>query len=126
MRWKNRERFIVKSLQSALGRVSDPVLERFLSSTGRTGHLTHLGVDGFVGNGQKAFVIEVKNRKQMLAKDIVLALMQLVSKAKEYKRKPILALSFADDVPREIERNWLLVPLSAFVELVGEENESDT
>jgi hypothetical protein len=61
-RWKRKERSAIKALQATFGRVSDPSLARLLTSTGRVGHLTRFGVDGFVGDNP-GYAVEVKARE---------------------------------------------------------------
>ncbi len=121
-RWKYREREAVKAIQAVLGRVNDPSLSALVTATGRVGHLTHLGVDGIVGNGDTGAVIEVKARKGMVSADIRTALEQLTDVANALRRWPVLVLSFVEDVPATVERNWVLVPLS-FLERLAYERE---
>jgi len=119
-RWKYREREAVKTLQAILGRVKDPSLIALVTATGRVGHLTHLGADGIVGDGDTGAVIEVKARKGMVSADIRSALVQLTEIANALQRWPILVLSFVEDVPATVERNWVLVPVSLLERLVYE------
>lgn len=121
-RWKYREREAVKTIQAVLGRVKDPSLSALVTATGRVGHLTHLGVDGIVGNGDFGAVVEVKARKGMVSSDIRAALEQLTEVANALQRWPVLVLSFVEDVPATVERNWVLVPLS-FLERLAYERE---
>jgi len=119
-RWKYREREAVKTLQAILGRVKDPSLIALVTATGRVGHLTHLGADGIVGDGDTGAVIEVKARKGMVSADIRSALVQLTEIANALQRWPILVLSFVEDVPATVERNWALVPVSLLERLAYE------
>ena len=119
-RWKYREREAVKTLQTILGRVKDPSLIALVTATGRVGHLTHLGADGIVGDGDTGAVVEVKARKGMVSADIRSALVQLTEIANVLQRWPILVLSFVEDVPATVERNWALVPVSLLERLAYE------
>jgi hypothetical protein len=119
-RWKYREREAVKTLQAILGRVKDPSLIALVTATGRVGHLTHLGADGIVGDGDTGAVVEVKARKGMVSADIRSALVQLTEIANALQRWPILVLSFVEDVPAAVERNWALVPVSLLERLAYE------
>jgi hypothetical protein len=106
--------------------VSDPSLARLLTSTGRVGHLTRFGVDGFVGNNP-GFVVEVKARKRMLTKPMINTILQTVDEAARFNRVPLVAVVFGDDVPKrtasgvKVERNWVLIPFSELKKLVGKE-----
>jgi hypothetical protein len=119
-RWKYREREAVKTLQAILGRVKDPSLIALVTATGRVGHLTHLGADGIVGDGDTGAVVEVKARKGMVSADIRSALVQLTEIANALQRWPILVLSFVEDVPATVERDWVLVPVSLLERLAYE------
>jgi hypothetical protein len=83
--------------------VSDPTLARLLTSTGRVGHLTRFGVDGFVGDNP-GFAVEVKARKKMLTKPAIDALLQTIDRAARFERIPLFAIVFGDDVPARTEK----------------------
>jgi hypothetical protein len=106
--------------------VSDPSLARLLTSTGRVGHLTRFGVDGFVGNNP-GFAVEVKARKRMLTKQTIDALLQTVDRAAQFNRIPLVAVVLGDDVPArtasgvKVPREWVLIPLGELKKLVGKE-----
>jgi len=125
-RWKRKEREVIKFLQAAFGRVSDPTLARLLTRTGRVGHLTRFGFDGIVGN-EPGFIVEVKARKGMLAKQTIEALLQTVDRAAQFDRIPLLAVVLGDDVPArtasgaKVDREWVLIPLRELKRLVGKE-----
>ena len=125
-RWKRKEREVIAALQAIFGRVSDPSLARLLTRTGRVGHLTRFGVDGFVGNNP-GFVVEVKARKRMLTKPMINTILQTVDEAARFNRVPLVAVVFGDDVPKhtaskvKVERNWVLIPLSELKKLVRKE-----
>jgi len=129
-RWKRKERGVLKALQATFGRVSDPSLARLLSSTGRVGHLTRFGVDGFVGN-DPGFVVEVKARKRMLTKPTLDALLQTIDRAARYERIPLFVLVFGDDVPTRtengarVDREWVMMPRRVLDELVGKERKDE-
>jgi len=129
-RWKRKERDALRALQATFGRVSDPSLARLLSSTGRVGHLTRFGVDGFVGN-DPGFVVEVKARKRMLTKPTLDALLQTIDRAARYERIPLFVLVFGDDVPTRtengarVDREWVMMPRRVLDELVGKERKDE-
>ena len=129
-RWKRKERTAVKALQAIFGRVSDPTLARLVTSTGRVGHLTRLGVDGFVGNNP-GYVVEVKARKGMLTKPAIEALLQTIDRAKRFDRIPLFVVVFGNDVPARtengawVEREWVMIPRRVLEELVRKQNEEN-
>jgi len=123
-RWKRKEREAIKALQAVFGRVGDPSLARLLTSTGRVGHLTRFGVDGFVGNNP-GFAVEVKARKHMLTKPTLDALLQTIDRAARFECIPLFVLVFGDDVPTRtengarVDREWVMMPRRVLDELVG-------
>jgi hypothetical protein len=125
-RWKRKERSAIKALQATFGRVSDPSLARLLTSTGRVGHLTRFGVDGFVGD-DPGYAVEVKARKKMLTKPTLDALLQTIDRAARFDRIPLFVLVFGDDVPARtengarVDREWVMMPRRVLDELVGKE-----
>jgi len=125
-KWKRKEREVIAALQATFGRVSDPTLARLLTATGRVGHLTRFGVDGFVGNNP-GFAVEVKARKRMLTKQTIDALLQTVDRAAQFNRIPLVAVVLGDDVPArtasgvKVPREWVLIPLGELKKLVGKE-----
>jgi len=125
-RWKRKEREALRALQATFGRVSDPSLTRLLTPTGRVGHLTRFGVDGFVGN-EPGFAVEVKARKRMLTKPTLDALLQTIDRAARFERIPLFVLVFGDDVPTRtengarVDREWVMMPRRVLEELVGKE-----
>jgi hypothetical protein len=127
-RWKRKERDVLRALQAIFGRVSDPTLARLLTATGRVGHLTRFGVDGFVGNNP-GYAVEVKARKRMLTKQTIEALLQTVDRAAQFNRIPLVAVVLGDDVPTrtangaKVDREWVLIPLRELKRLVGKEYE---
>jgi len=129
-RWKRKERDAIKALQAIFGRVSDPSLARLLTSTGRVGHLTRFGVDGFVGN-DPGFAVEVKARKKMLTKQTIEALLQTIDRAARFDRIPLFVLVFGDDVPTRtengarVEREWVMMPRRVLEEIVGKERKDE-
>ena len=116
----------MRALQAVFGRVSDPTLARLLTTTGRVGHLTRFGVDGFVGDNP-GFAVEVKARKKMLTKATLDALLQTIDRAARFERIPLFALVFGDDVPTRtengarVDREWVMLPRRVLDELVGRE-----
>ena len=129
-RWKRKERAAIKALQALFGRVSDPSLARLLTSTGRVGHLTRFGVDGFVGN-DPGYAVEVKARKRMLTRPTLDALLQTIDRAARYERIPLFVLVFGDDVPTRtengarVDREWVMMPRRVLEEIVGKERANE-
>jgi len=129
-RWKRKEREALRALQAIFGRVSDPSLARLLTPTGRVGHLTRFGVDGFVGN-EPGFAVEVKARKRMLTKPTLDALLQTIDRAARFGRIPLFVLAFGDDVPTRtengawVDREWVMMPRRVLDELVGKERKDE-
>jgi len=129
-RWKRKERSVLKALQATFGRVSDPTLARLLTPTGRVGHLTRFGVDGFVGNNP-GFAVEVKARKGMLTKPTIDALLQTVDRAARFDRIPLFVIVLGDDVPTRtengarVDREWVMMPRRVLDELVGKERKDE-
>src|SRR5215218_10192571 len=102
-RWKTSEREFATKLQKAAGKVTDPRIAPLVTVTGRVGHLTDLGFDILVGEGETAFCGEAKRRKNFLAADALRALLQIFRIATEWSRIPVLGFRLADDVPAFIE-----------------------
>lgn len=128
--WKTFEREAARLLQKAAGPVRDPQLKPLVTKTGRVGHIGELGFDILVGNGKTAIAGEAKRRD--LPKWLTSALRQIVSRAVEWKRTPVLVFQLKADDPKELWveldgggktrmiREWALVPLQEYAALVEE------
>lgn len=121
--WKQEERDAIKALQAACGRVDNPALLSLVSSTGRTGHLTGLQVDGLVGPDGTGWAVEVKYQKQFLSKKAEEAFAQIEAVASRFHRKPVLVITSPPARRGQRKRRLVLLQFDDFVELLEKRND---
>lgn len=127
---KTSERELAIKLQTAAGRVTNPIFAKLATATGRVGHLVDLGFDILVGNGPTAIAGEAKRRKNFLSADALRALLQIDRIAGEQNLNPVLAFRLADDVETyhpeklagrkvRVTREWALAPIDYFCKAIA-------
>jgi Holliday junction resolvase len=70
----------------------------------------------------KDYLIEAKSTEKLSLSIKMKWLEKITKEAKEIARKPMLAITFKD-MPLLVDKDWVMIPLSDFKELVGEEEE---
>jgi hypothetical protein len=136
--WKTWERKLCDILQRVAGRVVELGLAGIVTTTGRVGHLTSLGVDGFAGDHADgvALVIEAKRRK--MPKWFLEAVAQVSEAGGTFGRYPVIGFSLASDFGRQqviknkdgstkkiagkaiaLEKEWAAVPVDYLAELIA-------
>ncbi|GIW90338.1 MAG: hypothetical protein KatS3mg109_0770 [Pirellulaceae bacterium] len=116
--WKQEERDALKALQAAAGRVSNPALLPLVTTTGRTGHLTNLQVDGLVGPDGTGWAVEVKYQKNFLSKKTEEAFDQITAVASQFHRKPVLVITSPPARRGQRKRRLVLLRFDDFIELL--------
>lgn len=127
---KTSERELSIKLQTAAGRVINPLYAKLATVTGRVGHLVDLGFDILVGYGPTAIAGEAKRRKNFLSADALRALLQIDRIAQEQELQPVLAFRLADDVDTyheeklkgrkvRVTREWALAPIDYFCKAIA-------
>lgn len=127
---KASERDLAIKLQTAAGRVVNPLFAKLATSTGRVGHLVDLGFDILVGYGPTAIAGEAKRRQNFLSADARRALLQIDRIAGEQALNPVLAFRLADDVETyheeklkgrkvRVTREWAVAPIDYFCKAIA-------
>jgi hypothetical protein len=128
--WKSFEQKLCARLQAIVGSVQELGLAGIVTSTGRVGHLTSLGIDGIVGDNRNGLVIEAKRRK--MPKWFQDAVEQISVISGKFGRYPVLGFSLAPDFGRKqkiegqvLHREWVSIPLEFFEELLSDRMQVD-
>ena len=136
--WKTYERHLCSTLQRVAGPVKEVGLRGIITTTGRVGHLTSLGIDGLAGDHKDgvALVVEAKRRKMPVW--FLDAVSQISEAAGTFERHPVIGFSLASDFGRQqvvkakdgtvkkvggkaiaLHKEWAAVPLDYFAELLA-------
>lgn len=136
--WRTFERLLCSTLQRVAGVVKEVGLSGIVTTTGRVGHLTSLGIDGFAGNRPEGVGLVVEAKRRKLPKWFLDAVVQISEAATTFERHPVLGFSLDSDFGRQqivknkdgtakkvsgksipLVKDWAAVPLPYLAELLA-------